>query len=362
MALPKLRPSTRQNAARPGKKVRHGKTARPIHPGKTAKILGLDFGAHTLKLSEVEHGPLGPVVKTFGIMPYLRNRNEQADLVATLEELLHAAQTQSRDVLLAVPETDAFILTREREAADFTDPARDLPTWQRSVHQKMDEHFSSQNQIWPMTPTIEHHTGTARASFLAVPQLVVDFFSEILDTAGLNLIGVQHVPTALGRSFAETSRTGVLEFGAESSGWYVFDHGHLTQRANLPYGSEALTKALALAHGWSRDEAENHKRTLIGDTSTWPQPSAQVVDAFLKQWWADLFQNLAERPAHLEKLILNGGGSRFIPVREFAFNQLGLLPEDWQMPPQAHVAEALRPHLEPNLPVLVNSLALLVYS
>jgi hypothetical protein len=309
------------------------------------RLLGVDFGAHTLKLVEVEPGPLGPVVKTFGIAPYARNRHNEADLVKTFETLARDAGAIARNALLVLPEPDVSLLH-----------APSGPT-QKRLHQRVRETCL----VWPMTPTTDTD-GSQMHQLLCVPKTVLGFFEKVLETSGVHLAGVQHVPTALGRSFAATPRTAVLDIGANSSAWYTFDYGHLRQRATVPYGGDALTEALALANGTEREHAEEHKRSLKGDPKEWPDTTSHVVDTFLKRWWADLVRNLAEAPAYLDRIVLVGGGARSVPLRQMLFDRFGLLPEEWQLPPHAHVAESLRPHLEPHVPVLANSLALLVYS
>jgi Tfp pilus assembly PilM family ATPase len=331
-----------------------------IRRTKPVRALGADFGAQTLKLVEVEWGPLGPVVRTFGVTPYVRNRQNQADLVATLEELKRLARVTSDEVMLALPETDAFLLNTHRDVSVVEQRTQGAHAWQQHLQQRISPELATHAHIWPMSPLIED-SGQVQIGFLAVPRTVLEFYSEVLKAANLKLVGVQHVPTALGRGYS-SGRTGLLELGAESTGWYLYDHGILTQHATVPFGSEALTQALALAHGWDYPTAEKHKRSLSGDPSTWPETTQLVVETFLQRLWQDLVMHLAERPAHLDRVILTGGGARFAPVREFVFNQLGLLPEDWRLPPRAHVAEVLRPHIEPHVPVLVNSLSLLVYS
>lgn len=319
-----------------------GSARRGAHPEPVA---ALDFGANALKLAEVEHGPLGPVVKTFGVQPYLRDRAGQADLVGTLEELLHRSGATARYAILVVPETDAFIVRAQH-------PHR---------HAQLSEHLKRTCAVWPMSPATDAE-GSQRIDALAVPLVVVDFYGDVVRAAGRTLAGVQHVPTALGRSFARTPRTVVVEQGAESSGWFVFDSGHLTQRRTLPYGGQALTGALALAHGWESDAAEQHKRSLVGDPAGWPVETRAVVREFLTRWWSDLLGPLPERPAYVDRVVLTGGGTRLPALREFVFDQVGIVPEEWKLPPHAHVAEHVRPYLEPHVPVLVNSLALLVHS
>lgn len=303
---------------------------------KNTKVLAVDFGAHNLKLVEVEYGPLGVVVKTFGVSPYHQNRKGQADLVATLEDLIRASHVTTKDTILVIPETDVSVF-------NFEDPAQN-----QIEHLKPG--FLASNLVWATANTI-----------LALPRLVYNLYSEILKTAGLNIVGLQYVPASLARSVANIARAAILEFGAESSNWYVFDFGKLIQRNSIPYGGEALTRALELAHKWDRQKAENHKRSLIGDKQTWPKTTTKVVETYLERWWQDLIGGLAEQPSYIERLIVTGGGSRFLPMREFAFDRLGILPEDWSIPPTARVAETLRPYLEPQISLLANSLSHLLY-
>jgi hypothetical protein len=339
--------------------------SQPTRGAKNAtRSLSVDFGAHTLKLAEVEWGPLGPIVKTFGVSPYLRNKNEQADLVGTLEQLLANARATSRSVILHVPETDAFLMRHEETLPNEPLHNDQLVQRQHALHSSLDKRLTQKNAVWPLTPGITRsETGAMQATypFLVVPRALVDFYHEVLKSAGLELAGLQHLPTQHGNVLGESGRTALLDIGAESTGWYVYDHGKLIQRNTLPYGGEALTKALTLAHGWEREKAEEHKRSLAGESSTWPEITRVVTETYLNQWWQDLTQHLAEQPAYVDRVVLTGGGSRLLPLREFLFARLGLLPEAWRLPHTAHVAENLRPHIEPQLPVLANSLALLIY-
>ncbi|MFO0705086.1 MAG: pilus assembly protein PilM [Candidatus Andersenbacteria bacterium] len=300
------------------------------------RLLGLDFGAHSLKLAEVEHGPLGPVIKTFGVAPYETDGSGRADLVKTLEDLLRSARVTTREAILTVPETDACII--------------DTGHTPDQLRSKLDPRLAAVAVCWPVGERL-----------LTLPRWIYDFYESIITTAGLSLGGVQHVSSVLGRSVTDRGRAAVLDLGAESTGWYVYDHGQLVQRATLPYGGEALTNALALAHGWTREHAEQHKRKLSGDPHLWPDETRLVLQTFLERWWSDLHQYLAEQPAHLTQVTLVGGGARSAPLREFVFGQLGLLPQEWQLPVSAHVAEPLRPYLDPSLHLLANSLSHLVY-
>jgi hypothetical protein len=349
---------------------KHAQTTAPAQRGpsrnakSSSRTLAVDFGAHTLKLAEVEWGPLGPIVKTFGVSPYIRNRNEQADLVGTLEQLLTNARATSRSVILHVPETDAFLMRREESLSDGALDQHQLAERQRAVQTSLGGRLTQKNAVWPLTPSQTHTPeGETHAHypFLVVPRALVDFYREIVQSAGLELVGLQHLPTQHGNILNEPGRTALIDIGAESTGWYVYDHGTLVQRNTLPYGGEALTKALTLAHGWEREKAEEHKRSLAGEWHTWPETTRVVTETYLDQWWNDLTRHLAEQPAYVDRVVLTGGGSRLLPLREFLFQRLGLLPEEWRLPHTAHVAENLRPHIEPQLPILANSLALLIY-
>ncbi|MDP2587795.1 MAG: pilus assembly protein PilM [bacterium] len=315
-------------------KARTKKTTPRKHSSK--RMVGVDFGAHSLKLAEVEHGPLGSVVRTFGVAPYSIDKAGRADLVATLERLARSAHISSSEVVLTLSETEVCMIATGTSAD--------------TILQKLNPRLASVAVCWPSDDRL-----------IAIPRWVYDFYHQVIDTAGLKLIGLQHVSSALGRSVAGDGRVGVLDVGAESTSWFVFDHGELVQRASLPYGSEALTQALALAHGWTRDNGEEHKRRLAGDPRTWPEESTLVMATFLERWWQDLFRHLAEHPSHLNDLVLVGGGSRLAALREHVFEQLGLMPREWRMPTTTLVAEELRPHLEPQLPILANSLSHLVY-
>ncbi|MFH0831173.1 MAG: pilus assembly protein PilM [Parcubacteria group bacterium] len=319
-------------------------TKRPANKGRTAKrrarassrVVGLDLGASSVKLAEVEHGPLGCVVRTFGIAPYLFDRNGRADLVKTLEQLVLSARVTTKNTILTLPQADACVLATGHDAA--------------TLQSRLNPRLAAAAVCWPVGEQL-----------VTLPRWIYDFYNSVVQTAGLTISGVQYVPSALGRSVMDLTRAIVLDLGAGSTAWYIFDHGELVQRVNLPYGGEALTQALALAYGWTRDQAEDHKRSLTGDPQTWPEESALVVRTFLERWWSDLHEHLAEQPAHVQSVLFTGGGSRFVPLREFVFEKLGLLPQDWQLPLTTHVAEPLRPYLEPHLPVLANSLAHLVY-
>ncbi len=323
------------------------------------RILGVDFGSHTLKISEVERGPLGPIVKTFGVTNYLKDRKKTPDLIETLRELARRARVRSSDALLSLNPLDVFVAEREINVGNKFDEkyiAQLAERFKRELLNKM----VNRSAILPLSPSISKREQVARFSFALVPNRTIDTYRKIFKTADLNLVGLQYAPHALGRGLSGQGRSVVIEMGAHSSAWYLFDYGHLRQKSNLAYGGAALTQALALAHGWSTEKAEEHKRSLEGPATTWPKESRLVVETFLQRWWQDLLSVLSERPGFIDKIVLTGGGARFAALRESIFEKYGILPEDWNLPNLAHSAEELRRYLDPQLPVLVNSLASLV--
>ncbi len=327
--------------------------------GRSSRLMGVDFGSHSLKLSEVERGPLGPVVRTFGVTPYLKNKKGEPDIVRTLDELTRASRCEANDVLLTLSPLDVFMVEREYHYENQPDP-KQIEQTQARLKAELSTNLVNRSVILPLAPTINYPEQLIHLSFAIVPNQIIDFYQKAIEAAGLNLAGLQYAPHAIGRSLADFGRTAVLEMGAQTSSWYLHDHGHLVQKATLPYGGEALTEALALANGCNLEEAEEHKRSLTGPSTTWPSTSATVVKTFLDKWWEDLFSMPAETPAHMDNILTIGGGARFTPMREQIFEKFGILPDEWTLPEIAHVSEDLRQYLDPQLPVLVNSLALLV--
>lgn len=326
-------------------------------------MLGVDFGSHSLKLSEVERGPLGPVIRTFGVTNYLKDRNQTPDLVGTLQELASKTRARSRDVLLSLDPLDVFVVEREvdwRVGDDKGPDEKAVRDWQTYFKRELTKKMINRSAILPLRPLINRDDGVASFSFAMVPNQVLDSYEKIFSAADLNLVGLQYSPHALGRGLAGEGRSVILEMGANSSAWYLFDNGHLRQRTNLAYGGAALSEALALAHGWPIEKAEEHKRSLSGSPDTWPPTTRLVVQSFLRRWWQDLLSGLAERPGFINRIFVVGGGSRLTALRESVFDNFGILPASWSLPRSAHAVEELREFLDPQLPLLANSLASLV--
>lgn len=115
----------------------------------------------------------------------------------------------------------------------------------------------------PPTETIKNKT---RVLIGAIPKLIADSYTYLLESLGLGVVGLEIEALSIARSMVTASKVytnearALLDTGATRSSLIIYDNDSIQFSTSLAYSGELLTTAIAQPENISYEEAERIKR------------------------------------------------------------------------------------------------------
>ncbi len=319
---------------------------------KVESFIGVDIGAHGIKVVELRKNKNRPQLWTYGAidealdihatnvqdkpkdqafgesvspsaLPAPTESMSEAERVnhyaQLLREVLHRSKITSRTAVASLPVSYVFhtIITlpqlTEKEVIQHVEakiskllprPASEMQV----VHQSI-----------PQTE-VEKQRKNMRVLVTAAPKEIIQFYTKIFERAGLHLAELETEAFALERSLVgrDTSTVLVVDMGAERTNFFIMDQGLPVTHRSIQIGGALVDAILAERLGVKRDVASDMKYDLAHASSSVVRDLlfSQVIEPMIKevQYGFDLYLrqtgNETKRP---EKIILTGG-SALIPA------------------------------------------------
>lgn len=229
--------------------------------------IGLDIGSKTIKAVELERDGKDFALRSAGALGYvgrpidanIREPKELANIAEVIKKLFKDARISSRNVSIAIPETQAFTRVMQFPLLNDAEIAS-------AVKWEAEEYIP----IPLKDAIVEHHVIERRESanppqvlvlLVAVLRSLVENYIEVCEKAGLNVVGVETELLSMSRSLAPANATVlVVDFGAASTDVAIVKNGEVFFSRSIPTGGEALTRAVAQSLGVSPTQAEEYKR------------------------------------------------------------------------------------------------------
>ncbi len=252
--------------------------------GINTSIVGLDIGAHSIKLVEVKHGKKVPVITYAQSMPIPRaGTDEPASEEAVgeaLRELIRQSKMRGKRVVTAVPSAlDAQVTMRSIFISDLPVDAP-KSVLQMSVRAE----FEAQDYIaYDEAAEIDCHVEgeVARDGNRGLDVFVVavhrDLIAErvqLLRSCGLVPIAIDVDFLALARliivtgQLSETDNVAILDIGSTKTSVGFYQQGKLHLYPHVPIAGNHLTSQLALHLNVNWEEAEAYKHTRGWETAS----------------------------------------------------------------------------------------------
>lgn len=326
--------------------------------------LGIDIGAHGMKLVELKKAKGRPQLWTYGILDEaldIHGSNEESlhsdglsqsdflgiessskpkknqsdlDRLLTsekketakaygglLKSLVEKSRVTTRRATASLPVSSIFhaLLTfpkvSEKEVATIVEaevrklsnrPVEDL----QIVHQVLPTHSPDQS-------------GYMRVLVTAAPKQLVAFFTAMFQHAGLELQELETEAFALERSLVGHDKTTamIVDVGAVRTNFFIIDEGLPMTHRSVQFGGNTIDTMLAGLMGKTPTEAQQFKSDIghMTPRTIAHTPFSDVIDVIAKevQYSFDLFLNqMGNQGKQPEKIILTGGTSVFPVIRE----------------------------------------------
>jgi len=333
--------------------------------GKTEGYLGIDIGAHGIKLVELHKTKGRPQLWTYGLaneeldihLPTTEKTAEQllsegslviddpkkrnllmgkADLPSLedpridryaqlLKDLMATAKVQSRQATASLPVSYVFhtVLTmprledKEVERVVKAEVAKMLP-------RPLDEMQIVFQKLPSLTvpkageKAVEKYM---RVLVTAAPRVLIQFYTAIFQRAGLQLQELETEAFALERSLVgrDQATVMVIDIGAERTNFFIIDQSLPLTHRSISTGGRMVDMILSRTLGLPEEEIGQVKK----DLSRLPKLDASlfssIVDPIVKEieYSFDLFvKQSGNESKRTEKIILTGGSSTLPFIKE----------------------------------------------
>ncbi|OIO20558.1 MAG: hypothetical protein COY69_00895 [Candidatus Magasanikbacteria bacterium CG_4_10_14_0_8_um_filter_32_14] len=334
---------------------------------KEKSYLGVDIGAHGIKIVELKNTKNRPQLWTYGILEKkldihlqqttekniddLNKENDSKYLEEPKEDKKKAEAHHLNDLIMKDTRINEyaqmlkFILKKAK--VQTTHASSSLPVSQvfhtvmnlpkveekmissivRSEIAKMIPYSVDDMQIIPQKITTTPDNGNISLIVTAAPKMLISFYSAIFQRAGLKLMELETEAFALARSLVghDTTVSMVVDVGAERTNFFIIDNATPMTYRSLQIGGNDFDKILASSLGFSEDVANKIKLSLSVDN---PHLSSdlfiQILDPIVKEikYSFELYLkqnvNIGKRP---EKIILTGGSSLFPIIKDYIASQ-----------------------------------------
>ena len=282
--------------------------------------VGLDVGSKTIKIIELEEESSGFNLRGSGIVGYqgiqvenIKDDRELAALGGIIKKLHKEAGISKKDINISLPESQVFtrtirfpLLTDQEIASAVKWEAEQyipIPVTEAVVQHKIIERYEKSNP-----PKVN-------VLLVAAPETVVDKYTRVVRSAGLNTMAVETELMSLVRALAPEKQTMlILDFGSSSTDIAIAKDGNLVFSRSIPTAGDAFTRAVSRNLGVDAKQAEEYKKSyglsdklLEGKVRTALKP---VIDSVVGEVKKSIhFYQSEEKGEAPNSIILSGGSA-----------------------------------------------------
>lgn len=282
--------------------------------------VGLDIGSKTIKVVELAREGARFRFKAAGAVSYtgpeiehVSEDKDLANIASAVKKLFHDAKISSKDVSIALNESQVFVRTLRFPLLTDQEVAS-------AVRWEAEEYIPI-----PLNDAILQHQIIERREsgtppevvvlLVAVPKSLVEKYVRIVTLAGFNCVAVETELISLTRSLAQPDQTVmIIDFGAGSTDLAIAKNEKLVLSRSIQTAGEAFTRAVAQYLGVANAQAEEYKRTyglsteqLEGKVGSALEPVFRMVAEEIKKVMH--YYQIEEKGQLPSSLILSGGTS-----------------------------------------------------
>ncbi len=287
---------------------------------KKKNYLGIDIGASTVKLVELEKDENRYILKNYGIYPlkiYSKqpglevNKFANEEIAEIIRSIISEAGIEAKETFFSIPVYSSF-----STLIDFPKMSKNEIASAVSFEAKkyVPVPISEVVLDWAVISPLNNQLTNIQVLLVAVLKEAVDSFSQIAKLSRLKLNSLEVETFSLSRSLVGNDKSGIIliDSGARSSNISIIDGGNIRVIYNFEVGGLKLTADIARHQNISQEEAEKVK---IEELFQQPNEFARnMLGSFLNsvvikvKMIADNYQSKYNRK--LEKCILAGGSMR----------------------------------------------------
>lgn len=235
------------------------------------KFFGLDIGNHSIKLVEIKNqGTQSPEIVHFAVASTpegvigSENKEKQKELAESIKELVSSTGTDTRNVALAIPESQIF---SKIDSIPFVEESK----IQDSVYwlSKKVLPISPDESKWDWMVIGERESGSQKLLdilLVSASNTLVERYVNIARMAGLEPVAIETEGIASVRAVAKSyphlqSSVVIVDIGSQSTVISIMNKSSIIYSTSLVTGSDAVTRSLTQSFSLSWEQAEEYKKT-----------------------------------------------------------------------------------------------------
>ncbi len=295
---------------------------------------GLDIGSESVKVVELKRVGKKVTVTALGYSPLSRSMESESheDLlrVATdIKKLIGVTRVNSKSVVANLPEDKVFSRMIEL-------PPMDEKELKSAIKWEADQFVpiplsDAVVDFQLIESTAKSNKDKIRVFLVASPKVLVDKYIDVIEMAGLRVVGLETDLMAASRAVVmdATSPTMVVDLGARSTDLAVALNNQVVLTRSIPSAGRAITRALTLSLGLDTSQAESYKRAYGGDPKQFEGKMSAAISPVLSAVTEEIkkaisFFESENKEAKVERLILTGGTSEMPDIIPFFAKELAL--------------------------------------
>jgi len=290
--------------------------------------VGIDIGTSSIKIVELSGSGKNTSLRAAGavgysgpeIDPNMKDEKEMSNMAQLIKKLFKDTKISSKNVTLAIPETQAF--TRIMQFPLLTD--QEIAS---AVKWEAEEYIPI-----PLAEAIIEHQMLERREdakpphvmvlIIAVLKTLVERYVQILEMADLKVVAVETELTAMTRSLAPEKGTVMLiDFGSKSTDMSIVKNGMLYFTRSLPTAGLSFNRAVAQALNTNIQQAEQYKKTYGMDDKQLEGKVGQALLPIMKT----IVQEI-KKAIHYYQVNLKGEAPTSIVLSGGSAGMLGMIP------------------------------------
>jgi type IV pilus assembly protein PilM len=294
-----------------------------LNPGS---IVGVDIGAHSIKVCELSGTPGKYKVERFGAFTLSEAAliedeiQKPSEIIEGIQEAFKRAGIKSKMICLGLfgPNT----MTKRLPVPDGTkEEIEDHIMWE--VEQYIT--FGADDSMIDFSLMEENESGGRDALVAAAKSEVVDSYIDLFKEAKLNVKIVDLNVIALSNVFEEAyskkmdefrDGTLLMDFGAQTTKIVVYKRGGPIFTKEIPIGGGLITEEIQRQMGVSYEEAEDLK-TSVDENGNLPEEVLAIINNQLDQLVAEVRKNInfyvTQGSAEKVEMCFITGGSSLLP-------------------------------------------------
>lgn len=289
---------------------------------KPDRVIGIDIGTGAVKLAEISNRQGRPLLKSYGIVELADNVIEdgrildRAAVADALRKLIATSGTACRDAVLAVSGRSLFV-------REIVMPVMTLKELREAIKWELDKYVPYPPESCYFDFAVLGHGQTEaelRILLVIIPNERVDELVDLVREVGLKPVAIDIEPLALYRTLALAENSMVIDIGAMTSQFVVFQGGSPAVTRIIPVGGRRFTEAVMNVLELEYQEAERLKQRQAGllqrletadESATLHRQLHLLVAEIAREVrrTAEYYQ-IQNRGSTIDRLFITGGGAR----------------------------------------------------